>query len=62
MNLKPFFENNDRKPAIIIYEQVLEHIFNLDEEIEQIKKVINREKVAIKASSYEDLKNFLLRA
>ena len=29
---------------------------------EQIKKVINREKVAIKASSYEDLKNFLLRA
>ena len=27
----------------------------------QIKKVINNKKVAIKASSYEDLKDFLLK-
>ena len=43
VDLMPFFEKGDRKPAIIIYEQVLEHIFNLDEEIEQIKKVITPE-------------------
>lgn len=43
VDLMPFFEKNNRQPAIIIYEQVLEHIFNLDEEIEQIKKLITPE-------------------
>ena len=36
----PFFEQQNRRPAIVIYEQVLEHIFNLDEELVQLKKLI----------------------
>lgn len=40
LELAPFFENENRKPSIIIYEQVLEHIFNLDEELIELKKLI----------------------
>lgn len=43
VDLMPFFDEENRQPAIIIYEQVLEHIFNLDEEIQQIKKIITPE-------------------
>lgn len=38
--LFPFFDESNRQPAIVIYEQVLEHIFNLDDEIIQLKKLI----------------------
>jgi SAM-dependent methyltransferase len=40
VELAPFFETPNRKPAIVIYEQVLEHIFNLDEELVELKKLI----------------------
>lgn len=43
VELAPFFNAPNRQPAIVIYEQVLEHIFNLDEEIIELKKLITPE-------------------
>ena len=43
VELAPFFKKPNRKPAIVIYEQVLEHIFNLDDELIELKKLITPE-------------------